>query len=163
MTVTKNYHQAFTLAEMLIAIAIVGFLSVLVISLSKSLPAFRTESYTKKYCELIDSAVTSAAAANRLSSIKDVTIPQIAPYLKGTLSNDELSITMADNTVITKNGNDFVATFPDDLNNTFTISGDIGLDCVVGVPDNEEGGNGWNPNQDEGEQQIDHGNLNLAH
>ncbi|MBQ6515887.1 type II secretion system protein [bacterium] len=136
-SLSKNnigYKKAFTLVEMLIVISIVAFLSILVISLSKSIPAFRTESYTNKYCELIDSAVTAAAAANRVNSIKNVTILQMAPYLKGTLSNNQLSITMTDNTVITKNGNDFVATFPGNLTNTYTISSGKGLDCVIGDP-----------------------------
>ena len=140
-----NYKKAFSLIEMLIAIGIIGFISVFALSLSKSVPTFRLDSYTQKYCELIDNAVTSAAAATRKESVKQVSLAEMVSHLKGTISEDGLTITMMDGTEITKDGDSFTASFPDSIgNNTYLMSNDNGLDCVTGatptpvVPDDDQ-------------------------
>lgn len=128
----KNvYRDAFTLIEVMLAILIIGFIVIFALSLLKSMPSFRADAFEKKYCELIDSAVTSAAAANDLESIKNTNLEMLMPYLKGTLGDGNTSITMTDQSVITGGGESYTVTFPGGTTKTYDITRENGLDCVI--------------------------------
>ena len=129
-----TYVSAFTLVEILLVFSIIGFISVFTISVIKSLPSFRADSFEHKYCELLDSAVTSAAAVNRLESIKNTNLELIAPYLKGTLGNENSSIHMTDQSIITGGGTSYTVTFPGGGTKTYSITRENGLDCVIISP-----------------------------
>lgn len=126
-----NSRKAFTLIEILIVISVIGIISILALSLMRSIPDFRVDSFEKKYCELLDSAVTSAAAANGLESIKNTNLELLMPYLKGTLGDGNASIIMTDQSVITGGGESYTVTFPGGSTKTYGITRENGLDCVI--------------------------------
>jgi len=137
-------HKAFTMIEVIMALGIVAIISTLLISMYKSVPTFRLEAYNQKYCELLDSAVTSAAAERHMSTIKKTDLQGLVPYLKGELSEDFLTITMSDGTEITGSNTTYLATFPNGIGSKlYTITNENGLDCVTGAdPSSSNSGSG---------------------
>jgi len=127
-----NKKSGFSLIEFLIAMSLIGALFIVFAPrLRTNFINRRNTSYINRYCEILDNAIYKAKAENRLESIQNTTIPLLAPYIRGTLSDDSSSITMMDGTVITGGNTNYSATFPTGLTHTYIIDTENNIFCQV--------------------------------
>ena len=128
-----NSHCAFSMIEFLLALSIIAITAIITLGVTNMISTSQHDMYVNKYCEIIDGAVTSAVAENRLTSAKNTTLQLLQPYLKGVLVEDE--ITMTDGVKITGGGESYTIVIPKtNATHVYTISYDQALDCVAGDP-----------------------------
>ena len=122
--------KGFTLLEILIALTIVGVIGVITVSGGKGKYTDTiTQNYKKKYCQILNEALYMASIENRTKQ-NELTIPMLEPFIKGKV--DKNAFTMSDGTVITLSNNSFVALFPNETQQTYTIQdGNKGIDCSL--------------------------------
>ena len=92
-------RKGFTLAEVLLALTIIGVISALTLpGLKSNIGTRKQNAWYKKYCNIIDGAAAQAMLENNVANATSLSMAQIQSQLQGRTVGD--NFTMKDGTVV---------------------------------------------------------------
>jgi len=149
--------KGFTLAEVLLALTIIGVIAALTLpGLRSNIGTRKSTAWYKKYCNILDSATSQAMYHNNVPHASNVTIEQLRGQLKGqeTTLNGVPGFYMKDGSLIMAGENGSVKVkFPEHVhiaNRAYFFADNLdGIDCSTfgqAIPGEEANNDGNNEN-----------------
>jgi len=125
--------KGFTLAEVLLALTIIGVIAALTLpGLKSNIGTRKADAWYQKYCNIIDGAASQAMLDNNVANATSLTVEQIQGQLQGQTTGG--NFTMKDGSIITGVDYQYIQVqFPEDVHvdNRFYLLNNAleGVDC----------------------------------